>query len=129
MSVSDDELFNAPDRTGEGSSASFSQLFYENDRALEQYLKRLASLEPYGYEKESELWQELILLQEEFREKLSFFAITPKYLYGLVASCCQMEELDDIFPQSLIREHKEEDVFQWLEKIEKSIAEQSSFAV
>ena len=37
MSVSDDELFNAPDRTGEGSSASFSQLFYENDRALEQF--------------------------------------------------------------------------------------------
>lgn len=121
MSVSDDELFNAPDRTGEGSSASFSQLFYENDRALEQYLKRLASLEPYGYEKESELWQELILLQEEFREKLSFFAITPKYLYGLVASCCQMEELDDIFPQSLIREHKEEDVFQWLEKLKRAL--------
>ena len=121
MSVSDDELFNAPDYAGEGSSASFSQLFYENDRALEQYLKRLASLEPYGYEKESELWQELILHQEEFREKLSFFAITPKYLYGLLASCCQVEELDDIFPQSLIRKHKEEDIFKWLEKLKRSL--------
>ena len=120
MSVSDDELFKAPDYTGEGSSASFSQLFYENDRALEQYLKHLAVLEPYGYEKESELWQELSFLQEKFREKLSFFAITPKYLYGLVASCCQVEDLDDIFPQSLIREHKE-NIFQWLETLKRSL--------
>ena len=122
MSVSDDELFNGTaSGGGGGSSASFSHLFYENDGALEQYLKRLALLEPYGHEKESVMWQELLTLQEEFREKLSFFAITPKYLFGLITSCNASDELDEIFPQSLTKQHSSSSLVQWLEELKQKL--------
>ncbi|MBP5182851.1 MAG: sigma-70 family RNA polymerase sigma factor [Lentisphaeria bacterium] len=122
MGVSDDELFSGTlEQEENGFSAAFANLFYENDGALEQYLKSLALLEPYGHEKESEMWKELLELQKEFREKISFFAVAPRYLSELLEGCCSPEELDEIFPQSLTRSRKKGALFQWLEELKGSL--------
>lgn len=122
MIVSDDEIFTGNTLQEESvSSNRFSHLCYENDGTLDQYLKQLASLEPYGHEKESLLWQQLLSFQEEFRQKISFFAIAPKYLFGLLASCYDPEEMDEIFPQSVTKLKKSHQLLQWVTSLKDSL--------
>ena len=121
MPAPDDGFFNGALPPEDGFSAAFANLFYENDGALEQYLKRLASLEPYGHEKESELWKELLELKKSFLEESGFFGVAPKYLYDLVDGCCSPEDLDEIFPQSLTRSRKGGTLLTWLSELKNSL--------
>ncbi len=113
MCAVDDELFKNAISNGEENVSSFHYSTFEHDGALEQYLKQLAFLEPHGREKERELWKELLVLSEKFREELSFFAITPKYLYGLIANCVAPDDFEEVFPHSFIQTRSRGEFFQW----------------
>ena len=121
MCASDDGFFNNTIPDPENTVSAFHRSTFENDGALDQYLKQLAFLEPYGREKEAEMWEKLLSLEEDFRMEVSFFAIAPKYLYGLISRCAAPDDFEDVFPHSFILSHKKGSFLPWTDALKKEL--------
>ena len=78
---------------------------YECGKILRLYMERLSAAEPLDCNQETSLWDEIRLLHEQIREKMSFFGFVYKQHIRLLEKLKTPDSLSDVFPQSLLTEN------------------------
>ncbi len=104
---------------------------YECGKILRLYMERLSAAEPLDCDQETALWEQIRLIHEKIREKMSFFGFVYKYHIRLLEKLKTPDSFCDVFPQSLQAENgnalellKETDAFRTeLEDLYKKILE------
>lgn len=91
----DSELNNASESREDVSSG------YECGKILRLYMERLSAAEPLDSDHETALWEEIRLIHEKIREKMSFFGFVYKYHIRLLEKLKTPDCFSDVFPQSL----------------------------